>query len=203
MASAQAEQTGTHDRILQKAVFLFAQTGFSGVSMRDIANAVGISAAALYHHFPDKGALYLAAVRHAFADKALQGRMALEATGSPETRLQGFIHAMVRLMGSDPDFRRLLHRELLDGDENRLRLLATSIFAEHVKAIANLVDEIAPDFDAHMLVLSIAGMIIHHFESAPMRRFYPGSKPEHDDPGYLANHITRLALYGIKGIPKD
>ncbi|NPV55792.1 MAG: TetR/AcrR family transcriptional regulator [Anaerolineae bacterium] len=47
------------DRILHAAVRLFAARGYHGVSMREIADACGISKAALYYHFQDKQALFL------------------------------------------------------------------------------------------------------------------------------------------------
>ena len=198
MVSPQTKQTHTRIKILQQSVLLFARTGYSGVSMRDIAKAVGISAAALYHHFPDKDSLYLSAVEYACNEKTFQSRLALEATGSPETRLEGFIHTLVRIMGEDPDFRRLLQREMLDGDEHRLKLLATRIFAQQIDQTRDLLD-----FDAIMLVISIVGMVIHHFESTLLRQYYPGNKPEYDTPDFLADHISRLVLYGIKGTSKD
>jgi AcrR family transcriptional regulator len=203
VTTPQPKQKDTRTTILQTAVLLFARTGYSGVSMRDIAKAVGISAAALYHHFPDKDSLYLSAVEHACSAKTLQSRLALEATGSPETRLGDFIHTLVRIMGEDPDFRRLLQRELLDGDEHRLKLLATRVFAQQIEEISRLVERIAPDFEAIMLVVSIVGMVIHHLESAPLRRYYPGNKTEYDTSDFLADHISRLVLYGIKGMAKD
>ncbi len=61
----------TKEKILQQAILLFAQTGFAGVSMRSLAKAVDISAATLYHHFPDKNTLYRQAMHRAFSDKAL------------------------------------------------------------------------------------------------------------------------------------
>ena len=56
--------------ILNESIPLFAQHGFSGVSIRQIANAVDISIATLYYHFPDKKALYLKSIEYAFSDKA-------------------------------------------------------------------------------------------------------------------------------------
>jgi AcrR family transcriptional regulator len=58
---------GTAQVILDKSLPLFARSGYVGVSMRDIASAVGISGAALYHHYPDKQSLYVATMGHAFA----------------------------------------------------------------------------------------------------------------------------------------
>ena len=66
-ASARLLWGDTRQQILQRAITLFAGAGYAGVSVRDVAAQVGISAAALFHHFPDKQALYLAAMEHAFA----------------------------------------------------------------------------------------------------------------------------------------
>ncbi|MDR7470549.1 MAG: TetR/AcrR family transcriptional regulator [Armatimonadota bacterium] len=44
--------------ILAAARRLFAQRGFAGTSMREIALAAGVSKAAIYHHFRDKRHLY-------------------------------------------------------------------------------------------------------------------------------------------------
>lgn len=44
-------------QIFETACRLFAQKGFDGVSMRDLAQECGISKATLYHYFPDKDSL--------------------------------------------------------------------------------------------------------------------------------------------------
>jgi AcrR family transcriptional regulator len=48
-AGAQSRQ-----RILAAAIELFAASGYAGTSMRDIAEAVGMTKAALYYHFSSK-----------------------------------------------------------------------------------------------------------------------------------------------------
>lgn len=189
--------TDTRSRILALAVPLFATTGFAGVSMRAIAKAVGIQAASLYNHFPDKQDLYLHAVAHAFADKARVITETAAAAGTAEQRLAQFIERFTRLMAEDPDFRLLLQRELLDGDEIRLKQVVEQVFLEPFQAISALARELAPACDPHLLVISIAGLILFHYESAPVRRFLPGVKAEHEDPGYIAHHITKLLLLGL------
>jgi TetR/AcrR family transcriptional regulator, cholesterol catabolism regulator len=56
-ASGPGGRTATEGMILAEACQLFATRGFDGTSIRDIANAVGISNAALYHYFADKDEL--------------------------------------------------------------------------------------------------------------------------------------------------
>ena len=185
--------------ILDLAIPLFAQSGYTGVSMRDIANVVGIRAASLYHHFPDKQTLYLQAMARAFEDKAQGFAEALTVTGTPKKRLAGFVQIFTTLMSKDPNFRALLQRELLDGDEVRLKLLAREVFREPFIAMEALADELVPGCDTHMVAISIASLILYHLETAPIRRYLPGGKAKHNKPAVIANHVTRLLLNGLKG----
>lgn len=186
------EHRDTRTYILEQAIPLFAARGYSGVSMRDLSKAVGIRAASLYHHFPDKQSLYLDAMGYLFADKAEGITMAINGNGTPFERLEQFVTRFVELMGNDPNFRALLQRELLDGDEARLKLLAERVFIGPFQAITALAEELAPDCDPHMLAISMAGLVLFHFETAPIRRFLPGGQPKHNDLNVVARHVTRL-----------
>ena len=44
----------TKERIIFESLNLFSQKGYEGVSMRDIAAAVGIKGASIYNHFKGK-----------------------------------------------------------------------------------------------------------------------------------------------------
>jgi AcrR family transcriptional regulator len=185
--------------ILDLVIPLFAKSGYAGVSMRDIANVVGIKAASLYHHFPDKQSLYLQAMARAFEDKAQGFAEALTVTGTPKKRLAGFVQIFTTLMSKDPYFRLLLQRELLDGDEQRLKLLAKEVFREPFIAMEELAEELVPGCDTHMVAMSIASLILYHLETAPIRRYLPGGKARHNKPDVIADHVTRLLLNGLKG----
>lgn len=50
-------RNSNREKILEAAILLFAERGFSAVSQREIAAAVGIKAASLYNHFPSKEAI--------------------------------------------------------------------------------------------------------------------------------------------------
>ena len=94
MSTAKLLETPTRERTMEIAARLFAQNGFKGVSMRDIANAVGIKAASLYNHFSDKEDLYLSSLEHAFSFRFEDLRQALDAVmadaeGAKLRRLRG------------------------------------------------------------------------------------------------------------------
>jgi AcrR family transcriptional regulator len=192
-----ATPESTAQRILNRAIPLFARAGYAGVSMRDIARSVGITQGALYHHYPDKQYLYLAAMALAFADKAAGIAAAVQSAGTPTERLARLVTRFTGLMAQDPDFRALLQRELLDGDEARLRLLAEQVFVGPFQAMAGLARELAPDLDPHLLAISMAGLVLFHFETAPVRRFLPGGSPAHDDPEVVASHVLGLLARAV------
>jgi len=56
-------ETGLPEQILETAKNLFVNEGYHGLSMREIADALGVSKAALYYYFKDKEELFLAILR--------------------------------------------------------------------------------------------------------------------------------------------
>jgi AcrR family transcriptional regulator len=54
--------------ILAHATEAFIAHGYAGTSIADIAGAVGIQKASLYHHFPSKQALFVACVTEGYED---------------------------------------------------------------------------------------------------------------------------------------
>lgn len=196
-----AKQTfrNTREEILGLSVPLFATTGFDGVSMRDIAAAVGVTPAALYHHFSDKEQLYLDAVGHAFEEKVGPLKSLLDGGGKPWDRLETFVVMFTRTLSKEKDFRRLMQWVLLDSDERRLQSLVDCVFRDLFTALRNLAGELAPSHDAHLLAVSIIGLVIYPFETQSVRRFLPGYQRQHEDPEVIARHVIDLLRNGLGG----
>lgn len=57
-----ARRTDTRERILTTAAGLFSEKGFNATSIRDIADALGVTKAALYYHFASKDEILRAIV---------------------------------------------------------------------------------------------------------------------------------------------
>ncbi|MEO7402055.1 MAG: TetR/AcrR family transcriptional regulator [Burkholderiales bacterium] len=55
--SARAQRERRRDELLHVAATVFAERGYGGASMRDIAERWGVQAAALYYYFPSKAML--------------------------------------------------------------------------------------------------------------------------------------------------
>jgi AcrR family transcriptional regulator len=85
-------------RILKSASVLFAERGFRGVSISDVADAAGLVKSSIYHHFENKQALYLAVL----GDMAHQSREQMEAGAQGATwreRLCGAVSVLGKLIG--------------------------------------------------------------------------------------------------------
>lgn len=190
--SAASCAPNTRDDILRQAIALFASAGYSGVSMRDVATLVGISAAALYHHFPDKQALYLAAMTREFESASASMRAVLESDSPAIGRLQDFVERFTELVAGDEHLRLLVQRELLDGDDTRLALLAEHVFRELHDAVVALARELDTDLDPYMLANSIIGLVLFSFQSAPLRRHLAAGRARHEQPRTIAHHIVTL-----------
>ena len=188
----------TKEEILTTTIPLFAEAGYTGVSMRQIAQAVGIKAASLYHHFPDKQALYIEALALAFSKHAGFMNESLNLQLSPEQRLNHLIHQLCIQVRDDNNFRRLLQREILDGDEKRLKILANQIFGETFRDMNELCRELNLNRDPHLMTVSIFSLVLYHFQITSIRPFLPGFQPSHNDPEVVANHIFTLLINGYK-----
>lgn len=107
----------TRGKLIAQAEDLFAEKGFYGTSIQDVATALGISKQGLLHHFPSKEKLYAAVLAQA-ADYLL---------AELDARLDGLEEpgqkVLAAFSGASPDdekmmrVTRLLVREILDNRE--------------------------------------------------------------------------------------
>ena len=81
-------RSDTAQTILDAARHLLDEGGAPAVSMRKVADKVGITAMAIYRHYPDREALLNALADQGFAELGATLR-ALELTGAAEDRLIG------------------------------------------------------------------------------------------------------------------
>lgn len=176
---------------------LFAKHGFHGVSIRQVASAVGVSIATIYHHFPDKHSLYLSTIETHFRRKVQLLDNALQHQHPAEDQLKQFIRQLATVMAEDENFRRLLQRELLDADDSRLEILARGSFSSLFEKLLKLAERASSKNDPHMTVVSIFALVLYHLEAAPIRAFLPGGKSEHDCPEYITQHATNLLIKGL------
>ena len=108
------------DRILAEATRQFATRGYESTTIQAVAEAVGIRAPSVLHHFPSKLALREQVVENLMGHWKNQIPRLLTAARSGEDRLSSALEALVQFLLEDPNRARLAMRELLDRpDETR------------------------------------------------------------------------------------
>lgn len=59
-------------------------------------------------------------------------------------------------------------------------------------AVNDLACELDPHRDAHLLAMSIFGLVIFHFQTGAAPKFMQGHRPHQDAPEVLARHVCEL-----------
>lgn len=119
------------DRILKASEPLFADRGFYGTSMRDVAEASELPLASVVYHFARKEKLY-AAILGDIAEQ-LVGDMDAAREANPDAPLEHAMRVFVRWSLNHQSKNRLLVRELLDNHARVSKASAlpfTGIFAK-------------------------------------------------------------------------
>lgn len=88
--------------VVRAAVDLFAERGFTEVTLADIAAAVGLKRTSLYRYFPDKDHILLAWLRTEIDDLVDRSQAIASSDTPPAERLTGWFHLQLDYMG-DPD----------------------------------------------------------------------------------------------------
>lgn len=85
----------TPELIVATAARLFASDGYHEVGMREIADALGIRGASLYHHYRSKEEILYAICLTVSRDPVEHQLTLLDETGSPTERLTGLVRAHI------------------------------------------------------------------------------------------------------------
>lgn len=80
---------------LEKVMAVFWRDGFEGASLHDIEAATGLNKQSLYRIFPDKRAMYLAALKRYEENETAPVREALSAPGSARDRFSPVFTGLV------------------------------------------------------------------------------------------------------------
>ncbi len=84
------------DEIARAAAGVFAESGYAAVGMREVAAAVGIRGASLYHHFGSKEEILYAICLTVTEEPNAENLPLLDAPGTPASRLAALVRAHLR-----------------------------------------------------------------------------------------------------------
>ena len=190
----EAQPKARKEEILDVATRLFAERGYEGTSMNDVAERVGMRKASLFYHFATKDALYEAVLDRLVArlQEALETIYA--SSGTYAERLDAVTDTVVKVLGTHPYAARLLLREAMDwGPVIRGKLLdRIQLVLEAGAAWVRAGQEQGAfnEGDPKHFVLSALGMHFLPFALGQLVERYTGT--DAFDPGFVESR--RVAL---------
>jgi AcrR family transcriptional regulator len=135
---AKAERS---DALLHAAARLFAERGYTGVSLEDIGAAVGVSGPAVYRHFAGKQALLGAVLVKVSQDLIHGGEQVSELATTPEERMQALIRFHVDFALRNAEVIQVQDRDvahLSDADRAEVRRLQRAYIELWMAALSPL-----------------------------------------------------------------
>lgn len=163
----------TIDRILQAATKEFAEAGFAGARVDEIAKSAGVNKATLYYHIGDKKALYAQVIHHLFGNTVEQFNHSITAAQSPEDNLKAFIQTIAAMVDRHPELAAIMLREQASGGKHFPELVAQDL-AQIFGILTGILDdgvrsgtfrETVP-FIVHMMII---GSIVMFKMTSPIR----------------------------------
>lgn len=159
-ADAPAPTTGvpsasTRERLVNEAIPLFYRLGYHETTVEDICSAVGITASALYRHFPGKSDILLEACVRATERLGATTSSALGSASSREQALGGLVDAYIDYAFTQHELMSVYFSDVgALPEDDRVRLYA--IQRRHVDEWVSLLESVRPELTA-----SAARFLVH------------------------------------------
>jgi AcrR family transcriptional regulator len=183
------------EEILEVAQRLFIQHGYHGLSMRQIADEVGVTKAALYYHFTDKQQLFLE-ILMGYLDEVGE-LLDIVRTTSPKAadRLSLFVLGVLLQPPEQRALIRLASQEISELDPQLRKTFEVNYHLQFIDRIKDILEDgiKAGEFkplDSTLATWALLGMMYPYF--------YPAHERTAPDPGDLAESLMGIYLNGIK-----
>lgn len=172
MSELQEESSrSTRDLILDEALHCFAERGYEGTSLNDIAAGVGIRRPSLLHHFASKEVLYGDVFERLLSEWMERLDTAIASPQAGWAKAELVLRAGFDLFADTPDYVRIMRREALDGGIHLgIDLSATlrPLFDKACEYFDQQMDQgTFRRHDSRHLLITGYGAILTYFSDAP------------------------------------
>ncbi len=165
-------ELSTRDLLLREARECFANQGFDGTSLNDIAAGVGIRRPSLLHYFPNKEAIYREVLEHALTEWGLRIEQALGNDLNGWDLVDWVLEASFEFFRLNPAVVTIVRREALSDDKHLGYNLGTALRPFFLRSVAFFEREMDAGVfkrqDAEQLVITGYGALLTYFSDHTM-----------------------------------
>lgn len=188
-ATAKATHDTTADTIIDAASEVFADKGYEGARVDELARAAGVNKATLYYQIGDKEAVYHAVITRVLARTADEVCAAVSSTEGCEEKIRHFVSIFARQAGSMRYAAPIMLREVASGGRN----LPDSAMQQMGRMLGALSEGLTEgerlglfrpvnEFMVHMMIV---GSLLLYASNEPIRRRNAENNPEIHDPSHF------------------
>src|SRR5262245_51218049 len=166
--------TDKREKILDVAEELFAQKGFEGTSIRELAKKAKINVAMVSYYFGSKEQMFESLVenRAGFMREKLQ-LINRDDGLDPMSKVEKLIEYYVERISSRTRFSRILHRELMLEQRSEMHAAIAEILLRNAKEMKKIIEEgiqkkVFRPVDSDMLIATLVGTTLQATNSKEM-----------------------------------
>ena len=179
-----ADSTDYRAKICEVAETLFAERGFDGTPIREIAEQTGATKALIYHYYQSKEALYLSLLEKDVSGVVTKLEEIAASDGDPEAKIRNVVQVFLEQYQANPQGFKLVQR-VIDDHSPTAHTLAERWFSRAHLAIQTITTQgieegIFKPLPLHSIPFVIIGIVIHALRANQLiDRIIPGfSGPE-------------------------
>lgn len=188
-----SDAPSTADTILDAAAEVFAEKGFDGARVDELARAAGVNKATLYYQIGDKEALYHAVLERVFRRTADEAEASLQGIDDPEEQIRTFIRVFAEATGNMRYASPILLREIASGGRN----LPDEALKQMSRILGALTRAIADGqqrglfrpVNGFMVHMMIVGSLSFYASNEPIRQRYARQHPEIDEAAHFISNV--------------
>lgn len=201
-ASEKRDPEATRRALVEAGATLFAERGYDGVAIDEVAALAGVNKALISYHFRGKRGLYVTVLETSFREIAQRFEGAESAAPNARRALRGLVDAFVAMTRERPGFPTLFLREVLaTGIEPAVApYLLRIVGVSRRLAERGLREGLLRKVDPLLLHFALFGSLVFFFATEPARQkaVAEGRVPfPMPDPAAFARHLEELTLRGL------
>lgn len=189
------ETVDSRAAILAAAQRLFVERGYRGISMREIAEAVGMTKAALYYHFRDKEHLFVALLQNVLGDLSTLITESRSGDAGCQEQIERVVMRIMLLPAEERASLRLASQELGNLDEATRKAFVQIYHDQFIGRIAAIFEDgvTSGEFkalDPQVATWSLLGMLYPYFHVSPVTGVMPSEM--------LVAQLMEIFFHGLR-----
>lgn len=173
-----ASRDTTRENLLKAAIHVFAEKGYDGATVKDLAAAAGVNIALISYHFGGKEKLFRQCLENLGKDRLKASVDLLKKASTKEEfqiRFKLWVHQFIEIHVEQPQVCQLICRQMQENFEN-LRDIFQNTFLQTFHTLFDYFKQgkkqgfISPHLDPYIVSVVVFGAIVHSAQTQHLQK---------------------------------